>query len=608
MLIAKNQSGFSLLEVVLVLGLMSIVYTLFIQSQATDSENFRAQQIGIKLHEYQTATRRFATLNAANPDILNQNTNEVGSGWLKLQNECVVPAGLENSSGEVGLIPCEFPDTAINGLLNTTFASEISKGDKNTPLRIKTVIDMTTNDAEGNIEGVLNDAALSIAALAANGGSFSSALSIAGQQTTTVEPYMSSSSSTIIYCPIGFTNVMLNDECEVDGDLRNGVFVMITEAHPQTDIWVRNDGGNTMNNTLRFNENTPSEFREIANVNRIYNLTGEILKLGNSGVFDSDIDDWTPTLGDGVVIDTDAKFVGNILVDGDIETLGEIYAEGDIISEGFLYANEGISTLGDADITGSAIVLGSGIFQNGLNVIGETNTDSVNVSSFVEAQEVYSRGNVYAETAISSPYVRASVGLYSEGDLLVVRDSFIGGNTYVGDNVFVKGDVYSEGNLIANQGSAYLGATFVDVIYDNNGNYMLDPSDISRVNVMRANRYAAGAPNATLNMNANSILFAAESESCTTGSAECATSLEGFWDIENLFVRRDNPPDTGIARWERLADWLEDINLTTNQIDTNIDTVVDEFNTNPNLDYLECVPAINGVIYLGVYRPYMQCP
>jgi hypothetical protein len=362
-----------------------------------------------------------------------------------------------------------------------------------------------------------------------------------------------------------------------------------------------------MNNTLEFNESTESEFREIANVNRLYNVTGEILKLGNSGVFDSDVDDWTPSLGDGVVIDTDAKFVGNILVDGDIETLGEIYADGDIISEGFLYANEGISTLGDADVTGSAIILGSGIFQNGLNVIGETNTDSVNVSSFVEAQEVYSRGNVYAETAISSPYVRASVGLYSEGDLLVVRDSFIGGNTYVGENIFVQGDVYSEGNLIANQGSSYLGATFADVIYDNNGNYMLDPSDISRVNVMRANRYAAGAANATLNMNANSILFAAESELCTTASDQCATSLEGFWDIENLFVRRDNPPDTGTPRWERLGDWLEDINITTTAIDNTVTDIIDVVN-DPNIDYLECIEVYSGVIFRGTFQKWAQCP
>lgn len=608
MLSSKNQSGFSLLEVVLVLGLLSIVYTLFIQSQANDSEKFRAQQIGVKLHEYQTAARRFASMNAENPDLLDSDFNEVGSGWLKLVNECAVPANQDAARGDVGLIPCDFPDLAINGRLNTAFNSNIIKGNENSPLRVKTIVDMTTNDINGNVTSIIDSPELSVAALTANGGAFATSLSLAGEQVTSVEPYMSSSSNKIIYCPIGFEDNMLDPECEVDGDMRTGIFVMITEAYPQTDTWVRTDGGNTMNNTLTFNEETPDEFREIKNVNRLYNITGQILKLGNSGVFDSDIDNWTPSLGDGVVIDTDAKFIGNILVDGDIETLGEIYSEGDIITEGFLYANEGISTLGDADVAGSAIVLGAGIFQNGLNVIGETSTDSVNVSSFVEAQEVYSRGNVYAETAISSPYVRASVGLYSEGDLLVIRDSFVGGNSYVGQNAFIQGDVYSEGNLIANEGASYLGSTFVDVIYDNNGNYMLDPSDISRVNVMRANRYAAGAAGATLNMNANSILFAAESESCTSASAECATSLEGFWDLENLYVRRDNPPDTGVARWERLVDWLDDIQATTEQINNNVDDIIDDFNDDPTAPYLECVAGIGGVWYRGVWKEWTHCP
>lgn len=591
----KNQSGFSLIEVILVLGILSIVYTLFIQSQAKDSEKFMAQQIGVKLHEYQTGARRFASMNAANPDYLNTDSNRVGSSWLKLADECAVLDDQDAATGEVGLIACDFPDIAMNGRLNTAFNSKITKEDEDSPLRIKTIVDMTTTEPNGEVTSIIDGSALSVAALAANGGSFATSLSLSGQTVSSVEPYMSSSSNKIIYCPIGFEEGMLDPECEFDGNTRTGAFIMITEAYPQTDSWVRTDGGNTMNNTLSFNEETPDEFREIKNVNRLYNITGKILKLGNAGVFDADIDEWTPSLGDGVVIDTDVKYIGNILVDGDIETLGEIYAEGDIITEGFLYANEGISTLGDADIAGSAIVLGAGVFQNGLNVIGEVSTDSVNVSSFVEAQEIYSRGNVYAETAISSPYVRASVGLYSEGELLVVRDSFIGGSSYIGQNALIQGDVYSEGNLIANQGASYLGSTFVDVIYDNNGNYMLDPSEISRVNVMRANRYAAGAAGATLNMNANSILFAAESEACTSGSEDCATALEGFWDIENLYVKRG-------SEWWKLGAWLEDIQATTEQLDSNVEDIKDEWDEEPGVDYLKCVQGMNGYWYRGEWR------
>jgi hypothetical protein len=414
---------------------------------------------------------------------------------------------------------------------------------------------------------------------------------------------MSASTNRIIYCQIGFEESMLNPECEVDGTYRGGSYVMITEAHSNTDIWVRADGGNTMNNTLEFNEDTDAKYREVKNVNRLYNITGEFLKLGNSGVFDDENPDWAPVLGSGVVIDTDTKVVGNVLVDGDIETKGEIFADGDIITEGFLYSNEGISTLGDVDVAGNTIVLGTGLFQNGLSVIGETSSDTAYVNSFLEAQEVYSRGNVYANTAISAPYVRASVGLYSEGDLLVSKDSFIGGNQYVDGDTFVTGSIYTEGDLVANEGASYLGTAFADIIFDNNGNYLLDPSDISRVNVMRANNFAAATAGGTLNMNANSILFAAEDENCTTASESCATSLEGFWDMENLFVKRESD-----NTWLPLVTWLDEIQASTEAIDENLEEIKDDYDSNVDTGYIECWPVHNGVIFKGNLIVNGRCP
>ena len=288
-------------------------------------------------------------------------------------------------------------------------------------------------------------------------------------------------------------------------------------------------------------------------------------------------------MGDGVVIDTDVKMVGNLLVDGNIETKGEVYAEGDIISEGYIYSNEGIATLGDVDIAGDAIVLGTALYQNGLTVVGETVTDSAYVNSFLDAQEIYSRGNIYAENAISSPYVRASLGLFSEGDLLVAQNSFVDGSNYVGGDSFIQGNVYTDGNLYANNGAAYLKTVFADVIFDNNGNYLIDPSEISRVNIMRANRYAAGTPNGTLNMNANNILLAAENESCTSASEECATSLEGFWDMESLYVKRESTDE-----WIRLVDWLQEIQDTSENIEDEVDAISDDVFNGPSNPYVEC--------------------
>lgn len=599
----KMQEGFSLFEVILVMGLMSIGYILLIQSQAMDTENIQARNLGAKLHEYQTSARKYATINASNDDLVDSENINVGSSWLKLAGDCVVPGNLDPASGEYGIINCSFPDSLITGIGSTSFSSTVTKGELDEPLIIKTVIDMTSLDAQGNTTTILSDSALTLTAITATGGSFSSSLSLSGNNITSVEPYMSSTSSKITYCQLGFEDSMLSEDCTVNGVVRKGSFVMTTEAHPQLDSWVRTDGGNTMNNNLTFNEETPDQFREIVNVNRLYNITGKALKLGNSGIFDEDDTDWSPVLGNGVVIDTDAKVVGNITVDGDIETKGEIYADGDIVTEGHFYSNEGISTLGDVDVAGNVIVLGTGLFQNGISVIGETSTDTAYVNGFLEAQEVYSRGNVYANTAVSAPYVRASVGLFSEGDLLVSKDSFIGGNQYIEGDTSIKGNLYAEGDIIANQGAAYLGTVFADMVFDNNGNYLLDPSDISRVNVMRANRYAAGTTGGTLNMNADKILFAAENDACTSASESCATSLEGFWDMESLFVKREST-----NQWVRLVDWLTEINNTQDEINDNLEEVIDDYDNNVNTDHIECWPVYGGVYFKGKFIENGHCP
>lgn len=579
----QKSKGFSLIEVVFVLGLLAGAYTLFIQHQAQDTKNFQGRELGVKLHDYQTAVRRFASVYANDPNYEGQNINDVGSSWLKDQNNCAVPAGLDAASGDIGVIACDFRDQLINGMDNTTYNVNIRKEDADSPLIITTTIDVTTNDVNGDVTGMFGEGALNLAVITARGGAFSSSLSIGAERATSVDAYMSSTNSKIVYCSLSMDEALLDPACTVDGVVERGNFVMVAEAFPQNDVWLRTDGGNTMNNSMEFNEEVDAEFREIVNVNRIYNVAGEILKLGNSGAFDEENTSWVPVLGDGVVIDTDVKMVGNLLVDGNIETKGEVYAEGDIISEGYIYSNEGIATLGDVDIAGDAIVLGTALYQNGLTVVGETVTDSAYVNSFLDAQEIYSRGNIYAENAISSPYVRASLGLFSEGDLLVAQNSFVDGSNYVGGDSFIQGNVYTDGNLYANNGAAYLKTVFADVIFDNNGNYLIDPSEISRVNIMRANRYAAGTPNGTLNMNANNILLAAENESCTSASEECATSLEGFWDMESLYVKRESTDE-----WIRLVDWLQEIQDTSENIEDEVDAISDDVFNGPSNPYVEC--------------------
>ena len=158
----QKSKGFSLIEVVFVLGLLAGAYTLFIQHQAQDTKNFQGRELGVKLHDYQTAVRRFASVYANDPNYEGQNINDVGSSWLKDQNNCAVPAGLDAASGDIGVIACDFRDQLINGMDNTTYNVNIRKEDADSPLIITTTIDVTTNDVNGDVTGMFGEGALNL--------------------------------------------------------------------------------------------------------------------------------------------------------------------------------------------------------------------------------------------------------------------------------------------------------------------------------------------------------------------------------------------------------------------------------------------------------------
>lgn len=550
--IGSRQRGFSVLELVIVLGVIGFIASLALGDSRYKAELAKARTLGLELYEVHNAARRFASVNAANPRL--RDSGEViienGLSWLKSSDLC------DDGTANANYISCHQEDSTIFGGL--TYRTEIDPTIDPNTISIRTVIDV-----KGGVRGsntVLPEEVLGLAAITASGGASANGVNIDGIRSYVSDPSMANTSSLILFCSENIDSAFLNPNCrDVDSDVvEGGLIVMITQSSSTSSAWLLTDGGNAMQNNFQFASENPN-FREIVGVDRIYNLTGEILKLGNSGVF-FDNGSFIPVLGDGLVIDTDLYAVGDMKNMGDIEVGGDILTEGNIFVDGALYSQGAIITESDIEVWGNQYVLGDSFINGGANIFGTLTADRIRSNTFIEAREISAHGGVYAGQLANAPVIRASVNLISEGDLTVAGDTVIGGSEYIEGNSITQGTVYAGGDLIADNGTAYFNNIFATAIYDNDGEYMIDPSGISRLNIMRADKLAPSTSGGTLSVNSNEILFAAESANCNEASEDCATALEGYWDIENLFVKNLESNE-----WERLVDWISRIQEIANQ-------------------------------------------
>jgi prepilin-type N-terminal cleavage/methylation domain-containing protein len=605
-MLKNNQKGFTLLEVVMVMGLMGFMSMLYIEHTKDKAERIVGQEVGVELHEFHNATRRFATLNVIDPDLHNNGiTNKGGTQWLKSADTC------SDGTANYEYLSCMFDNKNRHGGLEYETSIDGSLGSDK--LKIKTIVDVK-RVINGETTTVFSEDILGLSALVASGGGTSNGVSVSGSGNTSSDPAISGTTSMIIYCPNSLSSSFLHEECTSIGSntKEGGLIVMITESISGTDTWLRQDGSNDMHNNLGFDSDQP-EFREIVGASSIYNLSGEVLKIGNSGAFSSG-SGWAPMVGDGVVIDTDAYFTGFFNVKGDTEIEGLVDIAGDLITEGNVYIEESLVVQDNVDIWGDQYVLGNTVHGGSVEVIGSVIADTLTASSYVKAQDLFAEGSVYAEQAISSPVVRATDGLFSEADLSVAGNSLISGNSYIEENLIAEGNIFTSKDLIAQNGSSYLNNVFADVIYDTDGDFMIDPSGVSRMNIMRADRISPSSSalgdQGKLQLNSNNILFASEVDGCDTASAECATSLEGFWDIDNLWVKIKN--SSGTEEWVLLLDWISEIHTNASNAEANADSIGDATNTapvaEPNEPVVECISGYGGIWYKGDWREGQYCP
>ncbi|MHD0644186.1 type IV pilus modification PilV family protein [Pseudomonas aeruginosa] len=327
----KNSKGFTLIELILAVALISIGTILGFQEKLTKLEQDLATESGQWLLAYNNAVREWISANPGAPA-----STKTGSAWLK---STTCPGGLST----VAYLPCNFPAATV--------ASPIPGGN----LSLTTTISTT-----GVAPNIITSASTTTTAYLVGPGKIRSDLSglaalVASSGSQSADPRAGG----------------------VDGAIRStvttGVISMLASNNGNTDPWLRTDGSNTMNASLKFDASKAANMREIQGVSRLQNIAATALTLGNSG-----------GAGAGYSVIVDANETVNAIQDiannsnagngisitrGGMRTLnGNITASSDITANGGVYAPRLLSNVNG----GTYIDPDQYSLVNQVNVYGKT--------------------------------------------------------------------------------------------------------------------------------------------------------------------------------------------------------------------------------------------
>ena len=286
-MVAKQNKGYTLIEVILVIGLISFMTILTFQEKAYEFKVNKAKEVGSLLFQYNSAVTSWISNNPGAP-----NATHVGSNWLK-PTSC--PGGLS----AVAYLPCSFPlaigsdpiafgELALQSRVTTTGTA---------PNQVTQVVTQTTPFKVDN--GKVDSGLAGVAALTA-------ASAIGGANTP----------------------VVMASENSFKSNPMTAAITMIASNNASADAWLRTDGSNTMNNKLTFNKTLGASFRIIDGVSRLQNIAGQVLALGNSGGA-------TGAVKDSVVVDANTTMLGQLVVNNDANSaVGLDVRKGDIVAMG----------------------------------------------------------------------------------------------------------------------------------------------------------------------------------------------------------------------------------------------------------------------------------
>lgn len=356
----SKQAGATLLELMLVVGLLAVGTLITMEEKQSDLEIQQSKVVGNTLFQYNNAARAWLSNNigAGSPAII-----KTGTAWLK-STSCV------GGQSAIAYLPCDFPDASAgtpitfgNLGLTTTIVSTGAAPNQITTLTTQSTPFVAGSQKRSDLSAV--------AAITAAAGQY---------DTRTPMPAATNGS--------------------FKSDPATAVITMTASNNGSSDAWLRTDGSNTMNNNLRFNPAVAGSMRTVQGVSRLSSLLTEALFLGPLGGASA-------ATASQVIVDADQTIVGKMIVnnvkggDGILLTNGNIRASG-----GSVFAGNSVQAAG-------TVVAGSDVTAGG-NVIASSNVVAYN--GVQAAGNVTAGGSVSAQGNVSAAGVALAQVFYDSNN------------------------------------------------------------------------------------------------------------------------------------------------------------------------------------------------
>ncbi|MCX8796215.1 type IV pilin protein [Vibrio parahaemolyticus] len=259
----KNQRGYTLMELMLVIAIMTLISIGVIQDRMAEASQLRAKTLGKEIATVATALQSYTGYYSGSdgaPGAPVTGTVRNGINFLK-SNTCsstettskgAIPVGFLGDCGYLSHIttPTRDQRTTFGNLsFKTTFKrTAAGAGNPGTILEAITVLD----PLKGHDGVMMSESGL--AALVA-GGMSSTSVGAGGE-----------AGYRVVYCvPGGRGDASYNRMCTGNADK----IVIMTTTDATANIWLRTDGRNTMNNLITFGETVNSALRGLVNINKL---------------------------------------------------------------------------------------------------------------------------------------------------------------------------------------------------------------------------------------------------------------------------------------------------------------------------------------------------
>jgi hypothetical protein len=458
----KSQRGVTLIELIMVVGLMMFITILTFLEKQVDLEQARARIVGGLIFQYNNAVRSALARDLSSITAGTYN----GSIWLK-SNTCPGTGGSQAPGNE--LLPCDFPDaTAINPIpfgsivLSTNVViSGTAPNLKFTATTSSSAFKVQDTDGTLRVRADLSGLAVLTAASAMNSG------------------YQSAAGG-------GLTPYSATTDARYSADAISGKMIFVASNNAYNDTWLRTDGSNQMHAPLQFDSPAPGN-RAIIGASSIQNLAGLAIRIGNgSGL--------SAVTSSGVIVGSSAEVLGDFRIRSNSQVDGYQTVNGNLNVGGSTGIAGNLSVNGSIGANGQ--VSTSQYMWAGTSVYGQNFIDVNDGNYYIDPNGTSRQNVVMANTSYASVFYDINNSGY------YVQPSGTSRLNAVQSNVEYSGIYYDINNTgyyvqpsqTSRMNSVMANVAYASIFYDiNNTGYYVQPASSSHLNTLIANGiYNAG--------------------------------------------------------------------------------------------------------------------